>query len=281
MPFNTFAFLLTLLLASGTATSQSVPPLMNYQGNLTNATGQPLATGQYTLTFNVYDVPTGGAAVWGPQAITADVIGGYFNVVLSVDSTGGDSIATAFTAQPRYVSIRVDAGAEILPRQQVLSAPFAIQAGRAASADVATSTVGTSNVFPGTGNVGIGTTTPANPLTVTGESQFNGNVAITGSTNVTGSFSAGNATIGGSIVAENLQARSQKLCRAGINERPYLVHLVPVPGNWTRQHCQSLASTYQGNNYALGCLFGNGTNSMGGVVHYTEVAPLPSPNCGW
>ena len=72
-----------LLLASTSTFAQSVPPLMNYQGHLTDAAGQPLATGQYTLTFNVYNVPTGGTAVWGPQAIVADVIDGYFNVVLN------------------------------------------------------------------------------------------------------------------------------------------------------------------------------------------------------
>lgn len=123
------------LLASQAAFAQSVPPLLNYQGHLTNATGQPLATGQYTLTFNVYNVPTGGTAVWGPQAIVADVIDGYFNVVLSTDSTGGDSIATAFSGQPRYVGIAINAGAQLLPRQQVLSAPFAFHSDYSAVAN--------------------------------------------------------------------------------------------------------------------------------------------------
>lgn len=127
--------LIVLMFACTLAFAQSVPPLMNYQGHLTNATGQPLATGQYTLTFNVYNVPTAGTAVWGPQAILADVIDGYFNVVLSMDSTGGDSIADAFSAQPRYVGIAVNAGAQMLPRQQVLSAPFAFRADYAAVAN--------------------------------------------------------------------------------------------------------------------------------------------------
>jgi hypothetical protein len=270
-------FLACLLLACNSAICQSVPTLMNYQGHLTNATGQPLANGQYTLTFNVYNVPTGGTAVWGPQAIAAEIVDGYFNVVLSTDSTGGDSITTAFTAQPRYVAIRVNAAAEILPRQQVLSAPFAIQADRAAAADVASSTIGTANVFPGAGNVGIGTTTPDRELSVTGTSLFNGDVDVAGAGTLN---TAGAANIGGRLTVEMLQTNRQKVCRTGVTNTP-IVHIMPVPALWTGVNCRDLTGNYTGNNYALGCFFGDGSTSMGAVVAYTEVAPAPNPNCGW
>jgi hypothetical protein len=256
-------FLLGSLLACNHAIAQSVPPLMNYQGHLTNATGQPLATGQYTLTFNVYNVPTGGTAVWGPQAIAADVIDGYFNVVLSTDSTGGDSITTAFTAQPRYVSIRVNAAEEILPRQQVLSAPYAIQAGRAGS------TVGSENVFPGSGNVGIGTTTPTVPLSVSGATRLDGAVEVNGTLTTTAS-----AKIGGVMDASTLKFAEQKFCRIGTaNYRDAFV----VPNTWKMENCRDVRISFGGiSNWAVGCIFADGDFSEG-----TNGGGLPPRNCGW
>lgn len=261
---------LGVLLLSAPVYAQSVPPLMNYQGYLTDATGQPLPTGQYTLTFNVYNVPTAGTAVWGPQAITADVIDGYFNVVLSADSTGGDSISTAFTAQPRYVSIRVDAAAEMLPRQQVLSAPYAIQAGRAGGADAVSSTSPTGNIFPSTGNVGIGTTTPEQSLAVTGAAKFTGTVDIVGSLTTTGATS-----VGGLLTSSTLQFTVQKFCSV---RGPGWRDSFMVPNSWTIANCSALFEALQdGSQYRLGCIFSNGTVSES----LTNQPVAPTPNCGW
>lgn len=273
MKTNTMV-LAALLLVTGEVSAQSVPPLMNYQGRLTNAGGQPLTTGQYTLTFNVYNVPTGGAAVWGPQAIMADVIDGYFNVVLSTDSTGGDSIITAFTTQPRYVSIRVDAAAEILPRQQVLSAPYAIHANTASVANVVSPAEGPGNIFPSTGSVGIGTTTPDRELSVTGSSQFIGNVDVTGNTAIVGSLTAGPLT------AQSIQFEAQKFCRIG--SAGNWVSATVVPRSWTGSDCDNFRAVVGGNIYILGCLFGNGATSIGSQsTPGLQNAGTPQSNCGW
>jgi hypothetical protein len=268
---RTTLILIASLLAYDPASAQSVPPLMNYQGHLTNANGQPLATGQYTLTFNVYNVPTGGATVWGPQAIMADVVDGYFNVVLSTDSTGGDSITTAFIAQPRYVSIRVDAAAEILPRQQVLSAPYAIQANRAAAADVVSPASGPGNIFPSTGFVGIGTTTPDRELSVSGSSQFTGNVDVTG-----------NVTATGALAATTLQFDGQKFCRIGT--AGVWTSATIVPNSWTMAQCDNFREIVGGNIYLLGCMFSTGPTTTSIGTQGTGGQPnagIPQPNCGW
>ena len=47
--------------------AQSVPALINYQGQLTQAGGKPLPTADYALTFSIYDAATSGNAIWGPQ----------------------------------------------------------------------------------------------------------------------------------------------------------------------------------------------------------------------
>ncbi len=110
------------------AQNASVPPLINYQGMLTDADGNPLA-GTKKLEFNLYDTATGGNKIWGPQIFNkVPLIKGQFNVILGTTDTTGRSIADAFASDNRYLGIRVDDGQELSPRQQILSTPYAIQA---------------------------------------------------------------------------------------------------------------------------------------------------------
>jgi len=163
------------------AQANSVPPLINYQGMLTDANGTGLA-GVKKLEFNLYDSATSGNKVWGPQIFSnVPLMNGMFNVILGTTDTEGRSVADAFGSGERYLGIRVGDGQEIAPRQQILSAPFAIQAVKAeyasqasqaenaSQADVA-ETVRGSHLYvdPDNGNVGIGTTEPEAELDVNG-----------------------------------------------------------------------------------------------------------------
>jgi hypothetical protein len=133
-------FLFAAAFATG---AQSVPSLVNYQGRLSKSDGTPLPTMDYQLTFNIYDATNGGNLVWGPQIFDGSngvpghgfmipVVQGYFNVMLGPADTNGVSLANAFNATNRYVEIKVGTNNPILPRQQVLTAPFAFQAGNSA-----------------------------------------------------------------------------------------------------------------------------------------------------
>ncbi len=139
-----------VMLAGFTAYTQttSVPPLISYQGMLTDADGKPM-TGTKKLTFNIYDSATGTTVVWVPQVFdSVPLIGGRFSVILGTTTdTAGRSITGAFSSGTRYLGITVDTSAEIAPRQQILSTPFAMQsakadyatkAGSATNADYAT-----------------------------------------------------------------------------------------------------------------------------------------------
>jgi hypothetical protein len=58
----------------------SVPPLVNYQGMLTDVNGSPMA-GIKKIIFSLYDSPTAATPVWGPQIFeNVPLIGGRFNV---------------------------------------------------------------------------------------------------------------------------------------------------------------------------------------------------------
>lgn len=127
---------------------QSVPALINYQGQLTGADGSPMATRDYVLEFNVFDAASGGTLIWGPQIFDGrsgpgsgpkiPVVQGWFNVMLGpVDQAQPPrSLADAFSSENRYVEIKVDGGVPIAPRQRFVSAPFALKAGAAYLASV-------------------------------------------------------------------------------------------------------------------------------------------------
>ena len=120
--------MILVLTACGLVCAQSVPPLVNYQGLLTDANGQGLQ-GTTNLEFNIYDAAVGGSNVWGPQIFSSvPVINGQFNVILGTTDTGGRSIADALSESQRFLGIKVDDGPEIAPRQQILSTPYALQA---------------------------------------------------------------------------------------------------------------------------------------------------------
>ncbi len=144
---KTFVLFL-LLFAFCNVKAESVPPLINYQGQLTDASGNP-QTGTKKLEFNIYDATSGGNKVWGPQTFNGiPLIGGRFNVMLGSTDAGGNAITSAFGGNSRFLGIKVDNGAEVTPRQQILSTPFAIQAERAVYASDTRNIVPTGTVVP-------------------------------------------------------------------------------------------------------------------------------------
>lgn len=118
--------------------AQSVPPLINYQGQLLNADGTPMPTADYQLTFNIFG--QGGNLIWGPQIFDGQsglghgpkipVVNGYFNVSLGPTDTTGRQISAAFATASRFIEITVS-NQPINPRQEILSAPFAFKAANA------------------------------------------------------------------------------------------------------------------------------------------------------
>ena len=106
------------------------------------------------------------------------VLQGRFNVILGSADTTGRPIQDAFAGATRFVEIKVDGGAPILPRQQFLSSPYAFKAFSATNADRATvATVATS-----VSDVNVAYRNAANTFTanqtVTGNITASGNVLV-------------------------------------------------------------------------------------------------------
>ncbi len=135
---------LWLAMYIGFARAQTVPALINYQGQLSTPSGVPLTTADYELSFSIYDSLEGGTVVWGPQRFNGNtglglggkvpVVQGYFNVALGPVDTSGRSLTASFGSATRFVEITVGTNQPIRPRQQLLTAPFAFQSAVAADA---------------------------------------------------------------------------------------------------------------------------------------------------
>ncbi len=127
------------------------PQFMTYQGYLTDQNGNALATNgpqAYDVVFRIWPIATGGAAPLYGELQTVTVANGYFSVLLGQGNTyvnGGvmdprPPLSTVFTnasgATNRYVEMTVKGlnnGADvvILPRLQLVSAPYAFMAANA------------------------------------------------------------------------------------------------------------------------------------------------------
>lgn len=134
---------LAVLVPASVMRAQSVPPLVNYQGRLSNPDGSPLPTADYELSFKIYNSATSNTGlVWGPHIFDGatnqghgpkiPVVQGYFNVMLGPVDVNGVLLANAFNASNCFVEIAVSNHPPILPRQQFLTAPYAFQASTAA-----------------------------------------------------------------------------------------------------------------------------------------------------
>lgn len=112
------------VLSAPLRTNVSVPSTVGFEGFLAQSTGQPIANGIYSLTFRVFDVPTGGSAYWTETQNAVQVTNGLYSVVLGA--------ATPFTSTTfngtRYIGVTVGTNAEIAPRTQVSSVPFSLNA---------------------------------------------------------------------------------------------------------------------------------------------------------
>jgi len=110
------SFLLVVLCLTTPSYAQ-VPQMINYQGTVTDASGNPL-NGGYNMTFSIYDVSSGGTALWTQTQNGVSVTNGVFNVLLPVPYG-------KFNGQLRYLGIAIAPDPEMTPRREIVSVPYA------------------------------------------------------------------------------------------------------------------------------------------------------------
>jgi len=122
--------IILFLAVNCTLCSADIPHLINYQGRLTDKDNQPL-DGTYTITFRLYDSPSGGNLLWSETHSNISISKGLLNIIL-----GSVTPLNLAFDRPYYLSIQVEGDLEMTPRQLLTSAGYAI---RAESAEVADS----------------------------------------------------------------------------------------------------------------------------------------------
>ena len=114
-------FLLVTTFSSGVYSG--VPAKINFQGRLEES-GQAV-NGLRSMVFTIYAAETGGAAVWTGQPSNVVVTNGLFSVNLETGTLS--NISTDTFSQATYIEVSVD-GVPLLPRQEIISAPYSLVA---------------------------------------------------------------------------------------------------------------------------------------------------------
>jgi len=101
-----------------------IPKAVSYQGKVTDSGGSPVADGNYTMRFSIYNAPTGGTVQWDSGNQTIAVNGGVFSVVL------GESLMPALDIlfnEDYWLEVRFDDVTQS-PRQQLVATGYAYMA---------------------------------------------------------------------------------------------------------------------------------------------------------
>lgn len=137
---------MVLLTAIFTSVSAQVPRTLSYQGVLTDTAGIPKPDGNYTITFAIYNVSSGGTALWSTSKSLA-IKQGLFSTSLNVSDT------LQFKTQ-YYLGIKVGVDPEMTPRIALATSGAAIRAIKADTADYVNgagiTNINASNITTGT-----------------------------------------------------------------------------------------------------------------------------------
>jgi len=104
--------------------SAEIPQVINYQGRVTDSGGNPVADGDYTMRFRIYDAVTSGTLEWDSGDRTVSISDGGFEVLL------GESPQPAITLEFEenyWLEVTIETDVQS-PREQLGSVGYAYMA---------------------------------------------------------------------------------------------------------------------------------------------------------
>jgi hypothetical protein len=125
---------LSAVLSGPAAAHRGAPVRLNYQGLLLDtASGNPIPDGDYSITFAIYHSETITTPLWHETQVVA-VAGGLFNVLLG--SSNPISPTDWVDGRDLWLGLTLEGESEMTPRQQLVSVPYALNAGDVRGADI-------------------------------------------------------------------------------------------------------------------------------------------------
>ena len=146
-------FSLLVIGGIGLQVSAQIPETPSIQMLLTDDSGDPVE-GVHTITVCLYDSLTGGTALW-TEMQTVALTEGLANIILGKVTP----LNLSFDEQ-YFVGMAIDGGSEMTPRLELSPSTYSLSA---------RAIYGTDNIFPDTGDVGIGTLSPQAKLDIEGK----------------------------------------------------------------------------------------------------------------
>jgi len=132
--------LLLLLIASfiGTVAQAAAPATLGYQGRLADSAGNPISA-TLSITFRLFDVQTGGSALWTEVQPAVDVDGG--NLAVQLGSV--TPLPASIWGRQLYLGVQVSGDTEMAPRPALTASPYALRAAGTMKRSVVVSAEGT------------------------------------------------------------------------------------------------------------------------------------------
>jgi len=199
--------MLISLLISVVIFTQTIPQTINYQGLIKDAAGVVVPNGDYSLTFKLYDLPSGGSALWN-ETKTINVVDGIINTQLGSVTP----IPSSTFAATSWLGITVGVGSELSPRIRLTSVPYSfmsmnvpngsITATKIADAQVVKSLNGLKDNVNLVAGSNVTITPSGNNLTISSAGGGGGTIGGSGTTNYLPLFT-NSTTLGNSSIYQN------------------------------------------------------------------------------
>jgi len=268
--------------SGGALAASPVSESINYQGRLTDSSGNPLS-GTYTMTFRIYEASLGGTAL-ATDTHSVTVMDGLFSTTINLGTS-------SFDGRALWLGITVQGEAsEMTPRQELRPVPYALSLRPGATINSGNLTCGLRTVTFGEFNDGVS-------ALVFGDSSSGFDAYTTGT--VCKAFSAevlGNLSSGVSVITSGFDSSGVDVYTAGNNSEGVTVSTagsvsngisVDTSGEYSAGVVGATSGDYShgvvgatSGNHSYGVLAQTTGNHSPGVYAYTAGIESPAVT-GW